>query len=87
MWRIRLKDGSYTSFNQPIVMGIVNLSPDSFYEPHASIDSALDTAAFTVLWAPKRRATKPPSKKVKEVFSSNSSSTEEPLDLLYSQNM
>lgn len=44
MWGIRLKDGSNLSFNQPIVMGIVNLSPDSFYAPHTSIDSALHAA-------------------------------------------
>ena len=41
---LRLCDDRCVVFSKPAIMGIINVSPNSFYNPHLSIDAALRTA-------------------------------------------
>ncbi|ATN74755.1 dihydropteroate synthase [Coxiella burnetii] len=41
---LRLRDDKRIVFSEPAVMGIINVSPNSFYHPHLDLNSALRTA-------------------------------------------
>lgn len=41
---LRLKDNSIRTFKKPAIMGIINRSPDSFYQPYVHLDAALYAA-------------------------------------------
>lgn len=41
---LRLCDGRCVFFSEPAVMGIINVSPNSFYNPHSNLNSVLRTA-------------------------------------------
>lgn len=43
-FHLRLRDDRCVDFSEPAIMGIINVSPNSFYNPHSSIDAALHTA-------------------------------------------
>lgn len=45
---LRLADDRRLFFPKPTIMGIINLSPDSFYNPHQNILSALETAKHMI---------------------------------------
>lgn len=46
---ILLKDGRYINFDQTKIMGIINLTPDSYYEPsRCDITKAYDKAMFMI---------------------------------------
>ena len=44
MATLRLRDDRLLTITQPWVMGVINRSPNSFFRPHASLESALETA-------------------------------------------
>ncbi len=44
MFTLRLRDDSLITFSQPTMMGVINMSPNSFFRPHVDRDSALFTA-------------------------------------------
>ena len=41
---LRMRNGNYVNFFEPAVMGIINVSANSFYNPHFNKESALRTA-------------------------------------------
>ncbi|MFW0072773.1 MAG: dihydropteroate synthase [Coxiella-like endosymbiont] len=41
---LRLYDGRCVFFSEPAIMGIINVSPNSFYNPHSDLNSVLHTA-------------------------------------------
>lgn len=41
---LRLRDNRLIYFSRPAIMGIINMSPNSFFRPHATITAALSTA-------------------------------------------
>ncbi len=41
--KLRLRHGEFFTTAMPAIMGIVNVSPDSFYKPHKTRDAALST--------------------------------------------
>ena len=44
LFYLRLRDDRFVVFSEPAIMGIINVSPNSFYNPHLNIDAALHTA-------------------------------------------
>lgn len=48
MVTLRLKDDQLIRFSTPAVMGIVNVSPNSFFNPHCNVDAVVKTAAEMV---------------------------------------
>lgn len=44
IFNLRLRDNRLLEFSKPAVMGVINTSPNSFYNPHATIKAALQTA-------------------------------------------
>lgn len=46
--QLRLRNGDLISSTSPLIMGIINLSPDSFFKPHATLNDALHTAELMV---------------------------------------
>lgn len=40
--------GQPVKFNKPCVMGIINMSPNSFYQPYTTVDTAIDAIANMV---------------------------------------
>lgn len=45
---LRLSNGHRIEFPKPAVMGIINTSPNSFYNPHLSLDDAFITAEYMI---------------------------------------
>ncbi|QTS83859.1 dihydropteroate synthase [Coxiella endosymbiont of Amblyomma nuttalli] len=43
-FHLRLCDGRRIFFAEPAIMGIINVSPNSFYNPHSDLNSVLHTA-------------------------------------------
>lgn len=43
-FNLRLRDDRCVVFSEPAIMGVINVSPNSFYHPHRDLDSALCTA-------------------------------------------
>lgn len=41
---LRLCDGRCVFFSEPAIMGVINVSPNSFYNPHSDLNSVLRTA-------------------------------------------
>ena len=43
-FHLRLRDGRFVFFSEPAIMGVINVSPNSFYNPHSDLNSVLRTA-------------------------------------------
>ena len=43
LFNLRLRDYRVVTFSRPAIMGVINVSPNSFYNPHLNLDSALRT--------------------------------------------
>ncbi len=45
---LRLRNDDVVDFSQPAIMGVINVSPNSFYNPHTDVELALKTAEHMV---------------------------------------
>src|SRR5690606_37248963 len=48
LFTLRKRDEQLITFARPAIMGIINMSPNSFFRPHANLAAALITAADMV---------------------------------------